>query len=111
MRLWSSEAEGFISQNGEVLGVIDRISSRAKKRGVYVIDRGGDGDWLFDGLGRLCATENGTATSRQTPNQTRSGWSFWNDLIFWGKSWAPKALLATSKSGIVSFHDSNGNRV
>jgi hypothetical protein len=53
MRLWSSEAEGFISQNGEVLGVIDRISSRAKKRGVYVIDRGGDGDWLFDGLGRL----------------------------------------------------------
>ncbi len=32
-RLWSSEAEGFISQNDEVLGVIDQISSRAKKRG------------------------------------------------------------------------------
>ena len=92
MRLWSSEAEGFISQNGEVLGVIDRISSRAKKRGVYVIDRGGDGDWLFDGLGRLCATENGTATSRQTPNQTRSDWSFWNDQIFWGNSLDRKGL-------------------
>ncbi len=50
MRLWSSEAEGFISQNDEVLGVIDQIDSRAKKRGIYVIDRGGDGDWLFDGL-------------------------------------------------------------
>lgn len=52
MRLWSSEAEGFTSQNDEVLGVIDQISSRAKKRGIYVIDRGGDGDWLFDGLDR-----------------------------------------------------------
>ena len=52
MRLWSSGAEGFTSQNGEVLGVIDQISSRAKKRGIYVIDRGGDGDWLFDGLDR-----------------------------------------------------------
>ncbi len=28
------------------------------------------------------ATGNGTATSRQTPNQTRSDWSFWNDQIF-----------------------------
>jgi hypothetical protein len=28
------------------------FSSRAKKRGIYVIDRGGDGDWLFDGLDR-----------------------------------------------------------
>ncbi len=27
-------------------------SPRAKKRGIYVIDRGGDGDWLFDGLDR-----------------------------------------------------------
>jgi len=50
MRLWSSEADGFTSQNDELLGVIDQISSRAKKRGIYVIDRGGDGDWLFDGL-------------------------------------------------------------
>ena len=52
MRLWSSEADGFTSQNAELLGVIDQISSRAKKRGIYVIDRGGDGDWLFDGLDR-----------------------------------------------------------
>ena len=52
MRLWSSEADGFTSQNDELLGVIDLISVAAKKRGVYVIDRGGDGDWLFDGLDR-----------------------------------------------------------
>ncbi len=50
MRLWSSEAEGFTSQNDELLGVTDLISAHAKKRGVYVIDRGGDGEWLFDGL-------------------------------------------------------------
>lgn len=50
MRLWSSEADGFTSQNDELLGVVDQISSHAKKRGIYVIDRGGDGDWLFDGL-------------------------------------------------------------
>ncbi len=50
MRLWSSEADGFISQNDEMLGIIDLISTEAKKRGVYVVDRGGDGDWLFDGM-------------------------------------------------------------
>lgn len=50
MRLWSSEADGFASQNAEILGIIDLISGAAKKRGIYVIDRGGDGDWLFDGL-------------------------------------------------------------
>lgn len=50
MRLWSSEADGFASQNDELLGVIDLISAAAKKRGIYVVDRGGDGDWLFDGL-------------------------------------------------------------
>lgn len=50
MRLWSSEADGFASQNDELLGIIDLISAAAKKRGIYVVDRGGDGDWLFDGL-------------------------------------------------------------
>ena len=52
MRLWSSEADGFTSQNDELLGVIGLICASAKKRGIYVIDRGGDGDWLFDGLDR-----------------------------------------------------------
>lgn len=52
MRLWSSKADGFTSQNDELLNIIDLISASAKKRGVYVIDRGGDGDWLFDGLNR-----------------------------------------------------------
>ena len=50
MRLWSSEADEFISQNDEILNIIDLICARAKKRGIYVMDRGGDGDWLFDGM-------------------------------------------------------------
>ena len=49
LRLWSTEAEGFTSQNDEILGVIDHIHAHAKQRGIYVMDRGGDGDWLFDG--------------------------------------------------------------
>jgi hypothetical protein len=49
-RLWSSEADGFASQNDEIMGIIDLIRGHAKRRGIYVIDRGGDGDWLFDGL-------------------------------------------------------------
>ena len=52
MRLWPGEADDFTSQNDGLPGVIDLISSHAKKRGIYVIDRGGDGDWLFDGLDR-----------------------------------------------------------
>lgn len=50
MRLWSSEADDFVSQNDEILGIIDVISAAAKKRGIYVLDRGGDGDWLLDGM-------------------------------------------------------------
>ncbi len=50
LRLWSCEADGFTSQNDEILDIIDLISVAAKKRGIYVVDRGGDGDWLFDGL-------------------------------------------------------------
>jgi len=50
MRLWSSKADGFTSQNDELLHIIDLIRVSAKRRGIYVIDRGGDGDWLFDGL-------------------------------------------------------------
>ena len=48
MRLWSSEADGFKSQNEEILAVADSIRAHAKRRGIYVVDRGGDGDWLFD---------------------------------------------------------------
>lgn len=50
LKLWSTKAEGFTSQNAEILAVIDAIRGHAKQRGIYVMDRGGDGDWLFDGL-------------------------------------------------------------
>ena len=50
LKLWSSEADGFVSQNAEILDVIDQIHVHAKQRGIYVMDRGGDGDWLFDAM-------------------------------------------------------------
>jgi len=50
LRLWSTEADGFTSQNAEILGIVDQISGFTKRLGIYVMDRGGDGDWLFDGL-------------------------------------------------------------
>jgi len=40
--LWSQEAPDFRSENAEILGLIDRISTATEKRGVWVIDRGGD---------------------------------------------------------------------
>ena len=47
-RLWSSEAPGFRSENTEVEAVIDAISARTKRRGIYVYDRGGDRNGLFE---------------------------------------------------------------
>ena len=48
LRLWSKLAEGFKSDNDEVFDLIRGISSATGKRGVYVYDRGGDGDPTFD---------------------------------------------------------------
>ena len=48
MTLWSTKEEGFTSENDKVLEVVRKVSSAAGKRGIYVYDRGGDGDWLFD---------------------------------------------------------------
>ena len=50
LRLWSTEAKGFKSQNAEILSIVDKIMEHAKQLGIYVVDRGGDGDWLFDGF-------------------------------------------------------------
>ena len=50
LRLWSTAAPGFTSQNAEILGIIDRIHAHTKRRGIYVMDRGGDGDRLSDAL-------------------------------------------------------------
>jgi len=41
-RLYSCESPEFKSENQEILAVMDRVSSATKKRGIWVIDRGGD---------------------------------------------------------------------
>ena len=48
MTMWSVKEPGFTSENDRVLEVIRRIARAAERRGIYVYDRGGDGDWLFD---------------------------------------------------------------
>ena len=49
-RLWSAEAPDFISENTQILGVIDTVREATKGRGIFVIDRGGDRNKLFDPL-------------------------------------------------------------
>jgi hypothetical protein len=41
-RLYSAEAPGFVSENRELLRVMERVAGAVKKRGIWVIDRGGD---------------------------------------------------------------------
>lgn len=41
-RLWSQNAPDFKSENDEILELIDAVSSASEKRGVWVMDRGGD---------------------------------------------------------------------
>jgi hypothetical protein len=40
--LWSAEAPDFVSENAQLLGLIDTIAAATAKRGIYVLDRGGD---------------------------------------------------------------------
>ena len=40
--LYSCEAEGFESENAEMLRAIERVSQATDKRGIWAIDRGGD---------------------------------------------------------------------
>ena len=41
-RLYSARSPEFISENGELLTAMDMVSGATKKRGIWVIDRGGD---------------------------------------------------------------------
>ena len=50
LRLWSCESPGFTGENDQIKSVIDTVSTAAKKRGIYVIDRGGDREILFKHL-------------------------------------------------------------
>ena len=48
--LWSCEAPDFVSENAQILGVIDTVSEATKGRGIFVIDRGGDRNKLYGPL-------------------------------------------------------------
>jgi hypothetical protein len=41
-RLYSAEAPEFVSENDEILTVVDMVAGSTSKRGLWVIDRGGD---------------------------------------------------------------------
>ena len=47
LRLWSAEAPDFVSENHQVLEVIDTVRRATSGRGIYVIDRGGDRGEFF----------------------------------------------------------------
>lgn len=47
LRLWSAEAPDFVSENHQLLEVVDTIRAATNGRGIYVVDRGGDRIKLF----------------------------------------------------------------
>ena len=48
--LYSQEAEGFRSENRQILNARDRVMEGIGQKGVWAIDRGGDRSRLFKGL-------------------------------------------------------------
>ena len=48
LRLWSAEAPDFVSENHQLLEVIDTVRAAVGERGIYVMDRGGDRIKLFN---------------------------------------------------------------
>jgi hypothetical protein len=48
--LWSAEAPDFQSENAQLLSIIDTVAEATDKRGVYVLDRGGDRMKLYQPL-------------------------------------------------------------
>jgi hypothetical protein len=49
-RLWSARAPDFVSENHQLLQIIDTIATATKGRGIYVLDRGGDRCRLYNPL-------------------------------------------------------------
>jgi len=49
-RLWSSQAPGFSSENDEILRGIDAVAAHVGRRGLWIMDRGGDRINLFSPL-------------------------------------------------------------
>jgi hypothetical protein len=48
LRLWSADAPDFVSENHQLLEVIDTVRAATGGRGIYVMDRGGDRIKLFN---------------------------------------------------------------
>ncbi len=48
LRLWSTLAPGFKSENDEIFQTIETVRQGVKKRGIWVVDRGGDRIELFN---------------------------------------------------------------
>ena len=48
--LWSAEAPDFESENTQLLAIIDTVAQATDRRGVYVLDRGGDRMKLYEPL-------------------------------------------------------------
>jgi hypothetical protein len=49
-QLWSAEAPDYVSENAQLLGIIDTIAAASAQRGIYVVDRGGDRMELYKPL-------------------------------------------------------------
>lgn len=49
-RLWSANAPDFVSENAQLLRIVDTIRAALGRRGIYVMDRGGDRGKLFSPL-------------------------------------------------------------
>ena len=47
LRLWSSVHPEYASENDEACQVVGQIASATNRRGIFVCDRGGDGDNMF----------------------------------------------------------------
>ena len=50
MSLYSQNSPEFTSENDEILKAIDQVGSAVQNRGIWVIDRGGDRDKLYEPL-------------------------------------------------------------
>lgn len=46
-RVWSADAPGFVSENRQLLRIMDTVMDATGKRGIWVIDRGGDREHLY----------------------------------------------------------------
>ena len=71
-RLYSQEAVDFVSENHELLEVMNRVRSAAEGRGIFVLDRGGDRRSLYKEL-----LKEGSRVSFHHSPARRSSFGLW----------------------------------